>query len=553
MSLWLPCGWLRFSAEPVTVTVTATCGALQDTSLTAEAQSHYQEAARAAQQHHQHIHQLLQAQASPAACQSTASSGRSRSSNSWLAVQTAAHHVLATYRAATLRLQQLTCLAEAREKLLHDIQQLQRQQDGFGSTSKQMSAASAARSSRFGCKSAQVLTAFELHLLRNPALLQQHKDALTQAVTMLQQQQECRQHATVFFAWATSAIAEAAQRQQSPGQQVPSAAAMQKAARSTLAVLPETQPVGQTAPSATQSPLPASSLQEMLLLVQQLPPADTQTAAGVLSRVYQQLQQAAAAAGLLQDTTAHIHTSTGSDHSTGAPIETATDPLARQLAGCRVDNSSSPAAPASQHQSTNPAVTSAYTQAAAAALVEAGVLPDACTPALQDVPADLLHTLQQLQDIHAQQQQRWQQQLAAVQQVLSCSRLQRRYQASTQQHQTRHQPGQGTERLAVISADDAASSMLGCGPRLSRQTQQQQQQQQHARSAAAHSDAAGIVGPGDVPAAAELQRLNGFALQVAKLLAKVRAANKQQLTAAAQLLLEAGDETGCQQLVLYQA
>jgi hypothetical protein len=147
----------------------------------------------------------------------------------------------------------------------------------------------------------------------------------------------------------------------------------------------------------------------MLLLVQQLPPADTQTAAGVLSRVYQQLQQAAAAAGLLQDTTAHIHTSTGSDHSTGAPIETATDPLARQLAGCRVDNSSSPAAPASQHQSTNPAVTSAYTQAAAAALVEAGVLPDACTPALQDVPADLLHTLQQLQDIHAQQQQRWQQ------------------------------------------------------------------------------------------------------------------------------------------------
>jgi hypothetical protein len=50
-----------------------------------------------------------------------------------------------------------------------------------------------------------------------------------------------------------------------------------------------------------------------------------------------------------------------------------------------------------------------------------------------------------------------------------------------------------------------------------------------------------------------LQRLNGFALQVAKLLAKVRAANKQQLTAAAQLLLEAADETGCQQLVLYQA
>jgi hypothetical protein len=373
-----------------------------------------------------------------------------------------------------------------------------------------------------------VLTAFELHLLKDPALLHQHQDALTQAVGVLQQQQECRQYASVFFAWATSVIAEAAQQQQSPGQQVPFAAAMQKAARSTPAVLAGTHPMGQTALSAPQSPLPAPSLQEMLLLVQQLPPADTQTAWGVLSRVYKQLQQAVAAAGLLQDTTAHPpSTATGSDPSTDAPIEAAADPLAQRLEGCRVVNNSYSAAPANQQLSTSPAVTSAFTQAAAAALVEAGVLPDACTAALQEFPADLQHTLQQLQDSHADQQQDWQQQLAAVQQVLSCSRLQRRYQASTQQHQTQHQPG--------------------CGPRGGWQTQQQQ----YAWSA--QSDAAGSGVLGDVPVAAELQRLNGLALQVAKMLAKVRAGNKQRLAAAAQLLLEARDETGCQQLVLHQA
>lgn len=494
--------------------------ALQDTNLTADARKQYAAAAAAAQQHHQQIRQLLQQQEASSTAGAAPGNRRSRSTSSsccWSAVQTAAHHVLATYRAATLRLQQLTCLLEARDKLLHQIQQVQVQQQPRG-TSPQRAASNG--SGRRRKVDAGVLTAFELHLLSHPALLQQHREALSEAVGLLQQQQECRQHAAVFFAWVASAVTEVQQQQQQL-QGLPAPAATGCSAASKPGASKQQQQQRQQA--STEHVLPAPPMQDLLPLVQQLPSVNTQLAASVLGRVHAQLQSAATAADVVQ--------ASNTDHT------------APDLTGCTVGT-------AAEHQQQawqlHRGVTGACTQAAAAALMQSGVLPAADIQELQSIPDDIHTSLQRLRNLQATQEQQQQGQLAAQQQVQHWASLRHCWQDP--QQQKRRQPQQRQARLARLAglgAPGLAGERAACG--LSA-VSLGSSCADGTQAAIDSSGADAGVGPG-------LQRLSSLALHVAKLLAKARAANKQQLATAAQVLLECGGEEGVEggQLVLYMS
>lgn len=487
---------------------------LQDTNLTADARKQYAAAAAAAQQHHQHIQQLLQQQASSTAG-AAPSSRRSRSSSSscWPAVQTAAHHVLATYRAVTLRLQQLTCLLEARDKLLHQIQQVQVQQQPRGISPQRAANNGSGRRRELD---AGVLTAFELHLLSHPALLQQHWEALSEAVGLLQQQQECRQHAAVFFAWVASAVTEVQQQLQgSPASAATGSSAASKPGASK-------QQHQQRQQESAEQVLPAPPMQDLLPLVQQLPSVNTQLAAGVLGRVHAQLQSAATAAVVVQPSS--------------------TDHTAPDLTCCTVGT-------AAEHQQQawqlHRGVTGACTQAAAAALLQSGVLPAADIQELQPLPDDIHTSLQRLRDLQATQEQQQQGQLATQQQVQHWTSLRHCWQDPQQQKRRQPQQRQQQARPAGAGAPGLAGERAACG--LSADS---------LGSSGVDGTQAAVDSSGaEAGVGSELQRLSSLALHVAKLLAKARAANKQQLAAAAQVLLECGGEEGVEggQLVLYMS
>jgi hypothetical protein len=499
---------------------------LQDTNLTADARKQYAAAATAARQHHQQIQQLLQQQqqssgsagaaSSSTRAKSSRTSSRSSNSSCWPSVQTAAHHVLATYRAATLRLQQLTCLLEARDKLLHQIQQAQVQQQHPRGISPQRAAGTG--SSRRRELDAGVLTAFELHLLSHPALLQQHQEALSEAVGLLQQQQECRQHAAVFFAWVASAVTEV-QQQLLQGSPAPAATGSSAASKPDASK----QQHQQRQQAFTEQVLPAPPMQDLLPLVQQLPSVSTQLAAGVLSRVHAQLQSAATA-GVVQP----------SNTDRAAALD---------LTGCTV-------ASAAEHQQyawqLHRCVTGACTQAAAAALVQSGVLPAAGVQELQCLPDDIHTSLQQLRDRQASQEQQQKEQLAAQQQVQQWTSLRHCWRDPQQQKRRQPQqwqarpagagaaPGLAAEHAACVLSAGVSAGLGSCGA---------------GGTQAAPDSSGAAAGVGH-----DLQRLSSLALHVAKLLAKARAANKQQLGAAAQALLEcAGEGAEGGQLVLYMS
>lgn len=519
--------------------VLAAISFMQDTSLLAEAQSQFTAAATAAQQHHQHMQQLIQQQlaAAPSSTKGATSSSRQTASHSgsgvssgcWLAVNTAAHHVLATYRSATLRLQQLTCLVEAREKILHDIQQVQLQQQA------------AQQQGRAAGKGLTVLTAFELHLLSHPALLQQHQEALAQAVNLLQQQEECRQHANVFFAWVTSAAAEV---QQQLLQGDTAAASISSGSSTTSKATASQHQQQQQRQTGSVLALPAPPMRELVPLAQQLPLADTPIAAGVLARVQKQLQAAAAAAGI-----AWVPA------GTPATAAAAAEQIAQQLGAVDIAGGLDGQLPQQQQQVQARAATGSCTQAAAAALVQAGTAPAVHTQALRALPEDLQHSMQQLQDAQDKQQHHRREQLAAQQEVQQCCSLRRTWmdplvkapkqqqeqqQAQQQMTGVRPIPGLAAVRAlgGVMPSGVPAQPQQLCSDGVNGGSSRQQQADDSSRS---------------VDVSEELQRLNQLALHVAKALAKTRAGNKQQLAAAAQMLLEAGEESDGGQMVLYQS
>lgn len=543
------------------------CGVLllQDTSLTPHAQSQCRAAASAVRQHHQHLQQLLQDQAgtnADAAGSSSSSAARRTSSSSdcWQAVQTAAHHVLASYRATTLRLQQLTCLAEAREKQLHALQQAQ-QPEAARSPHRAAHHTAAAGSTSGRCrgsnKQQQVLSAYEQHLLSSPSLLQQHISALTEAVSLLQQQEELRQHAATFFAWATSAIAAAQQSGQTGAAAAPTSSRAHVAPESsygaaTTAAVQQQGRSRQPQPQARRGDLlPLPSAQELLPLVQQLPLAHTRSAAEVLGKVQRQLRQAASAAGIAANAVAlpgSRHTGMSDALHAGSPdteqpghghvmrqgkssvrsaysagLSMAADQLSAAMAECTM------AAPqthqANELQQAYTDCTAPYTQAAAAAMGEGGILPAACISELQELPSDVAQVLLQLQQHKTSQQEQECASLIFVREALRCCSWKRQLTESQQtskqqqqQHLFQQSPGR---RLAAATSSESPPTAAGTS---------------------------GVI----TTAGEEVARLNGVALQVAKLLAKARAVNKQRLAAAAQALLLTDNSTGGQHMVLYQ-
>ncbi|KAF6252611.1 hypothetical protein COO60DRAFT_513932 [Scenedesmus sp. NREL 46B-D3] len=181
----------------------------EDTSTTAASQAKYAAAASAAQQHARKVQQLISAPPSSSSGGGNTPAG----SGCWPQVQAAAHHLLSTYRAASMKLQLLSSLLEGREKLLHQIQQAQLDANQHLRQQQQrQQRSSPTRHPNSNCSSRQLgpaaLTAFELHLLSSPQLLQQHQQALQRACSLLQQQLQCVQAAQTFFAWASSVLEE---------------------------------------------------------------------------------------------------------------------------------------------------------------------------------------------------------------------------------------------------------------------------------------------------------------------------------------------------------
>jgi hypothetical protein len=450
---------------------------MQDTSSTAAAQAKYAAAASAAQQHTAKVQQQLAAPTSSSSSSSSLPGG----AGSWQQVQAAAQQLLSTYRAASMRLQLLSSLLEGREKLLHKIQQAQvdrsaqqQQQQSCSPVKDSSSSSSSVR--RRGSNAA--LTAFELHLLSSPQLLLQHQQALQQACSLLQQQLQCVQAAQTFFAWASSVLDEevkdAAVDDRHFGAQ--GHRQVQYGANSAAAAAARHQ-------QQQQRVLPEPVIADLLPLLQQLPAADSPLAGKVLLRVMQQLQAAAAEAGVSLSPAA----------------------AAGSLSALSLDQ---PARTAELMQDTDSAqLLLNFGKVAAAAMATSGIEPSS-EPELLQLSADIQQQLDRLQE----QQQR--QQLAK--EAACIVQLQRK-----QQQQWRRQQAAGQQP----------------------QQQQQQQQQQGAISKLTTASplisqaAAEAADASCVAAGAELQRLHGVALHVARQLAKARAANKQQLQVAEQLLM----------------
>jgi hypothetical protein len=497
---------------------------LQDTSGTAAAQAKYAAAATAAQQHANKVQQLLKSSSSSSSSNVPAGAG------CWQQVQTAAHHLLSTYRAASMRLQLLSSLLEGREQLLHQIQQAQvdayhpqqqqrpQQQQHFSPTRHSTSG------SRIGCESASVLTAFELHLLASPQLLQQHQQALQQGCNMLQQQLQCVQAAQTFFAWASSVLDEE-QNVPVPGTSAEgTTAAAAHALGSRHGQHQSAPPPARQKQQQQSALLPEPKVADLLPLLQQLPAADSPLAAKVLLRVTQQLQAAAIQAGI----------ELGAD-TTGS----AADGLAALSLSSAAGFAGSSSSSSVQLSEADVAVLSSFGKVAAAAMVASGLVPSA-EPALLQLPADIQQQLDSQTGLRRQQQQ------------LNDAGRQEQVTAQLEQHWRRQQVSD--QRLQELMA----------------QLQLQQQQQQGVGSAAPDALLTGTLPSGQaaaaarascVAAAAEVQRLHGLALQIARQLAKTRAANKQQMQVAGQLLIgqgeaaaaaAAGSAEGPSQLLLFK-
>jgi hypothetical protein len=481
---------------------------LQDTSGTAAAQAKYAAAATAAQQHANKVQQLLRTTSATTCSSSNVPAGAS----CWQQVQTAAHHLLSTYRAASMRLQLLSSLLDGREQLLHQIQQAQL--DASHSLKQQRpqqqhsSPTRRSGNNSIRCESASVLTAFELHLMASPQLLQQHQQALQQGCVLLQQQLQCVQAAQTFFAWASSVLAEE--------QNVPAHGTSAEGTTAAAAHVSSSRHAQHKAPPAAaarqQQPvlLPEPKVADLLPLLQQLPAADSPLAAKVLLRVTQQLQAAATQAG--------IELGTNITSSTAAAA--ATDALSalslRSTAGLAVSSSS--ISSSVKLSDADEAVLSTFGKVAAAAIVASGIVPNA-EPGLLQPPADIQQQLDSQTALRLQQQQR------------KDAGRQEQVTEQLEQHWRRQQVSD--QQLQELTA----------------QLQMQQQQQQGVCSAVPDdllptrlsSGQAAAAGAPHVAAAAEVQRLHGLALHVARQLAKARAANKQQLQVAGQLLTGQGE------------
>ncbi|KAF8068202.1 Ugt3a1 [Scenedesmus sp. PABB004] len=208
-----------------------------DTGGAAEPQARRADAARAAEAHARRVLRLL---AAPA--------GAGAGAGAWAQVQAAAQHVLASYRGASLRLQLLTSLQEGREKLLDQVHALQ-----------------AERAPPAG--GGPPLSAFELHLLGSPPLLEAHAQALQQACGLLEAQLQCAAAARTFFAWAGSVLEE------------------------------ERRSAAAAAAAQGAQALPPPAVADVAPLLRQLPPAGSPLAGAVMRRVARQLHAALAGAG----------------------------------------------------------------------------------------------------------------------------------------------------------------------------------------------------------------------------------------------------------------
>jgi hypothetical protein len=486
---------------------------LQDTSGTAAAQAKYTAAAAAAQQHANKVQQLLKTSSSTSG---SSSSNVAAGAGCWQQVQTAAHHLLSTYRAANMRLQLLSSLLEGREQLLHQIQQAQvdtshpqRQQQHSQQQHVSPTKHSNSSSGRVGRESASVLTAFELHLQASPQLLLQHQQALQQGCSLLQQQLQCVQAAQMFFAWASSVLDEQ--------QKIPAPDSSAEGATATAANAPGSRHSQHKAalPTAVrqqqQQPgwLPEPKVADLLPLLQQLPAADSPLAAKVLLRVTQQLQAAATQAGI----------KLGPD-TTGSAAAAAADALSALSLGSTAGLAGSSSS--SRLASADVAFLSSFGKVAAAAMVVGGMVPSA-EPALLQLPADIQQQLDSQTGLRRQQQQRRdagrQEQVAGQleqnwrRQQVSSEQLQ---ELTAQLQQQGRVHGQGVCSTAV--PNELLTGRLSSG-----------------------QAAAAAAGAPHVAAAAEVQRLHRLALQVARQLAKTRAANKQQLQVAGQLLTGQGE------------
>jgi hypothetical protein len=518
---------------------------LQDTTSTASAQAAFSTAVTRAQQHSCTVQQLLQSQP-PAA-----------DGSCWPAVQAAAQHLLSSYRAACLRLQQLTSLLAGREKLLHQVQLEQQQEPGqqhvVGSHSSKSSSSSSSSlrqpiAAAAGGLQRQPLTAFELHLIRTPVLLQQHEQALHKACGLLQQQLQCIQAAQTFFAWAGSVLQEE-----------------QKAA---AAAQPPPPPAGSSITTSKtycqqhHATISTPSVADVLPLLRQLPDVATPAAETVLERIVKQLRQAVvdgAAAGVacLSSHTAAAGrnnssyssgTSRSFDRGSSSSMDknqAAADVVKEQLAKLSVTPAAGAAAELHCDSAAAEQLLQPYWQVAATAMLDQGFVLG-CSEKLSALPSDLKEQLQkggcaqQPEEQQRQQPARAWHQLSLSQDQMSALHARFHHLQQLQQNP----PGQPSPPSAGPTQRTAATATATA-------TRNPGHAEEDVGNAAVSLADARLLqdvrvreGQAElVPVASEVLRLQELSLLVAKQLAEKRAVNKKQLQALQDAILcAAGSE-----------
>jgi hypothetical protein len=407
----------------------------------------------------------------------------------WQQGHAAAQQLLQAYRGAAMRLQQLTAQAQGRERMLHAFAEQQQQQYSCAQQQQQQSRAAP-------------LSAFEAALLCQPALLERRADALRRACELLQQQVQCARAAHVFFAWATSVVQQVSDQQELQGR---------------ASWLPGVQ-------------LPALNGNMAAPLARQLLPYDTPAAARLLQRVADQLHAAALAAVEAAELAGG---GSNGGNTTAAAAAAATAALERVALQQQQQQHRQHKSAAALHvdAAVSSHVTSRFTHAACSALVEHGMLP-APQPELSRLPDDVQQ--QQQQEEVTQQQQ---QQEEVTQQVDAGattgvtvgtdSQLPMRTACPRGKPPTWSRCLVSEDELAKVlqqreAAADFETAATAAAPSAA---PLQQQQQQRLQQVAAR-----------MPLSAELERLDGLSLGVAKQLSRARTSSQQRLQAAADAL-----------------
>jgi hypothetical protein len=217
---------------------------------------------------------------------------RRRSRSRWERAEASAQQALGALGALAARRKALASLLDGRERLTAAIlsQQMASQQAAAAA------APVAAGGPPAGARRAPAppLSPFELLLAVSPRLLARHEAALAEACSLLERQADCARHARIFFAWAGSAILE--ERAARAAAATSAAAGEGVAAAAGAGAAWPVAPAGGGGGGAGAGC--AVSASEVAPLLEQLAGPPGPVAERVLSRVLQQLREAAAAAGL---------------------------------------------------------------------------------------------------------------------------------------------------------------------------------------------------------------------------------------------------------------